>query len=492
MASPGDALSAGAARGGLRAAASIALPAALVVLAAALRVPGLFTDFWFDEILGYALSQAARSPLEIVSSIHHSANHWLNALWMYAVGAGRPPWLYRLPSLAAGVAAVGVAGALARVLAGARDGRRAQWIATALAATNFCLVEYSSEARGYALLVLSSLCASWCLLLFEEHRQPRYQLGYWAWVAVALMSQLVAIQFLASCVLYSLCVRGRKGGATSAIAVTHGPPLAFLGLIIMVDVTYFQKIGSPPTTLSAVLGDLASFCLGVPNRGGWALAGGAVVALLLAATLWRGPRLQHPSRAHACWWLLPLLNVAVVPLSLVLALRLPFFYARYCIVGVALLQVALGVWLAALGREGGRRAALAAVLLAALIVANSWQWVRFQRQGRGHYRDAIEAMLAATSDETMTVASDDDFMTWSVLHYYGESVPGLRDRLVYVDAEANRKRPADWLILHSKEAATIPDADLRLQDGSGYVLHGVHDSSWVSGLRWFVYRRAGT
>src|SRR5262249_26241269 len=157
-------------------------------------------------------------------------------------------------------------------------------------------------ARGYAPLALSTLGASWCLLRFEEHGRARDRLGYWTWMAVALMSQLVAVQFLLSCLLYSLSVRGLRRGTTVAIAKPHWAPLAFLGLIVAVDVARFQKIGNPPTSPPNVLGDWASFGLGGPNRGAVAMADGGLLAALLLALMLQGPHLASQSRARASWW----------------------------------------------------------------------------------------------------------------------------------------------------------------------------------------------
>ena len=99
------------------------LATTLVAIAAALRIPGLFT------------------------AIRTFNNHHLNSLLLFAIGdrqLGEPPWLiYRLPAFAAGVGSV--------VLAGVLAGRRASlagWLALLLAGTSFPLIFYSSEARG--------------------------------------------------------------------------------------------------------------------------------------------------------------------------------------------------------------------------------------------------------------------------------------------------------------------------------------------------------
>ena len=59
----------------------------VVLIGAGLRLLGLRTELWMDEILSLKLIEALESPLGVFTSIHHDNNHYLNSLWLYAVGA---------------------------------------------------------------------------------------------------------------------------------------------------------------------------------------------------------------------------------------------------------------------------------------------------------------------------------------------------------------------------------------------------------------------
>ena len=72
--------------------------AGIVLFGALVRVPGLFTDFWLDEIWSYSHVQKLSSAVEVFTAIHHDSNHWLNSLVIYGLGAGKPFWFYRLVS----------------------------------------------------------------------------------------------------------------------------------------------------------------------------------------------------------------------------------------------------------------------------------------------------------------------------------------------------------------------------------------------------------
>jgi hypothetical protein len=52
------------------------------------------------------LTTSARSFLGVFTGIHHDNNHYLNTIWIMAVGAGHAPEVYRLPNILGGTAAI--------------------------------------------------------------------------------------------------------------------------------------------------------------------------------------------------------------------------------------------------------------------------------------------------------------------------------------------------------------------------------------------------
>ena len=70
------------------------LATALVALAAALRIPGLLTDFWLDEVWSLEMALAIDSPLQVFTAIRTFNNHHLNSLLLFVIGdrhLGEPP-----------------------------------------------------------------------------------------------------------------------------------------------------------------------------------------------------------------------------------------------------------------------------------------------------------------------------------------------------------------------------------------------------------------
>lgn len=155
---------------------------AILALGLALRVLGARGDLWTDEIWTLDLLTKIRRPDEIFWNISHDNNHFLNSLWMFVVGIGQPSLLYRLPSIAMGTASVALA---ARI--GFRSSPAAGLLAGFIFAIAIPFVNYGSEARGYAGLILAVLVAIELLeiaisLAFEagsarDFNRQRWRLG---------------------------------------------------------------------------------------------------------------------------------------------------------------------------------------------------------------------------------------------------------------------------------------------------------------------------
>lgn len=139
---------------GSRRRCAIAALAAILLLGLLLRGAAARGDLWIDEVWTLALVSNLGSPSEIFWNVSHDNNHFLNSLSMYAVGLDATPWVYRLPSIVMGVAAVAVA---ARI--GFRSGIAAGCVCAFAFAVSYPMVNFGSEARGYSGLILMVLVA---------------------------------------------------------------------------------------------------------------------------------------------------------------------------------------------------------------------------------------------------------------------------------------------------------------------------------------------
>jgi uncharacterized membrane protein len=449
--------------------------AGLCALFALPRVAGLFTDFWLDEIWALDIVGRIASPLDLFTRVHFDTNHWLYSLYLWCVGA-QDGWIaYRLPALAAGIAALPLAAAIAR-----RDGEREAGVALALVGGSFLLIEYSSEARGYAPAVAFALGALLAQQRTIESRSVRAVVAFNACCVLGLLSHLTFLFPYAGFLAWSLA----RGDLKRALAC-HALPLAAFAALYFVDVRHMQFGGGPEAPLAAVLESLAALVLGFPDARPMQRAAIAACAAVAAAGIWglRG----DPSRV----WVFYVVTLVLAPAAVVAARasEFPYWTERHFLVCVPFVLLLLAGLLARLSRVSRTGAALALAALALYLGGNALRVADFLRFGRGQYREAIAYLLAHDSARVLTVGSDHDFRNSVLLGYYARFVPADRE-LVYVAEDA---WPADgprWLIVHSFARGFVPEPSYVFAGRIEYRLAQHFPYAGVSGWHWAVYRRS--
>jgi hypothetical protein len=128
--------------------------AALGSIAGVLRIYGASGDLWLDEIWSVKLAGLLRHGQFLVEGLALDNNHYLNTLYLMLAGPDASPLTLRALSILLGAATVPVAGYAMR-----RFGIVAMMGAAAAFAAAYLFVNYGSEARGYAGLILATLLA---------------------------------------------------------------------------------------------------------------------------------------------------------------------------------------------------------------------------------------------------------------------------------------------------------------------------------------------
>lgn len=153
----------------------------VAVIAIVLRLLYLAQPMRYDEAVTYM--HFVRLPwLRALSSYTYPNNHLFHTLLAKASVTvfGNSPWALRLPAFLAGLLLVAATYAVARAFYGAR----AALIAAAIVASSGVLVLYSTNARGYAIVVLAFL-----LLVLSAIRLLRGA-GTGQWIAFAVIAAL--------------------------------------------------------------------------------------------------------------------------------------------------------------------------------------------------------------------------------------------------------------------------------------------------------------
>ena len=440
----------------------------VLLLALILRLPGLGTDFWLDEIWALENVGGIDSALGVFTAIHHDSNHWLISLWMYVVGQDAAFWVYRLPSLIAGVVTVLVAGRLAD------EQRSDRAIAMLLVAVSFPLGFYASEARGYGVAACASLASFLCLLRWLATDDRRWLFAHWGVAGVGLLAHLSFVAVLAAEAVFLRAVRTSGRSRVSQPMLPLLGPLVVLIALIVVDLRFLQLGGGPPLDAWRLLAEVGALAVGGPVDVWWTpvLAATALAGVLLAvgAEARTAPAAEARSGPAGLTWVF---HAAVLGLPVIgaLAMRPPFFFPRYFLVSLVFVPMVLASALPRL-TQSARYAALGLLML-----LNAWSWTEFAGTGRGQYATAMADMVHAAGGAA-TVSSDHHFRNSTVLKFYRQRVGPWAEGLAYVTTEG------EFFILSDDRAAGPAEACARCE------LVGVYRSSPLSGASWRVYRHA--
>lgn len=306
----------------------------LTAIALVLRLPGLDSGLWIDEILTL-LHYAPRSVAEIVRESDSLNNHVLYTLAAHFSLAwfGESAWALRLPALVLGVATIPALYHLGRQIAS----RPEALLATTFLALNYHHVWFSQNARGYTGLLLGAVVGTSLFIRLLATARPGVRLvaGYAAALAVAAWLHLTAVMvLLAHGLIWAALIPGSPWRQRLRAAVPGGLALVLAGglslllngftlrgmlthampAVIGPDGTVGDEISIDPSRLQHSLSwGGAEFLHGVGQAmpGGWMFA--VVLALVLIAGVMSYAR-QRP--AVLALLLLPaVLSIAVIMVS---------------------------------------------------------------------------------------------------------------------------------------------------------------------------------
>jgi len=227
----------------------LSLPAAYALLAILgvavwVRMLSAHGGLWVDEAWSAVLVAKVDTPWAVFTSINHDNNHHLNSLWMQAVGYAAPPLALRALSIVTGAATVLVVAAI-----GARRSTAHGLVGAALFALSPILVNYGSEARGYAPMLLCALgailvAARW---LDAPAPAPRHAPGLLALVTIlGLLSQLTMLFFVVAIAGWvALTLRQRVATGTAAAMTARLMLPSVVAVLLVVTLVFGAAAASP-------------------------------------------------------------------------------------------------------------------------------------------------------------------------------------------------------------------------------------------------------
>ncbi|HEX5211379.1 MAG TPA: glycosyltransferase family 39 protein [Pseudolabrys sp.] len=457
----------------------------IVAIGVGLRLIGTRGDLWLDEIWTLVLLEPVTSIGQIIWGINHDNNHFLNSFYLYLVGPGAPIKVQRALSVVLGSTAVAAAG-----VAVIRCGKEAALAAVLLFAVAYPMVHYSSEARGYAGLVLFSLLALIFLQreLDRPERRNRRALG--AAIGLGLLSHLTMVATATTLAAWALWVAWHRTGsfrkAETATRTIFRPALVWT-VVIAAAVLFgaarhgFTFGGADPFQVGQAVdgyGGMLRLLLGLPEQvPAWACLVGVAGAVTIAAYFWRRREDFHGS-LYVC-------SVIALPVAMFLAHLPNLQFGRYFLFSGAMFLLFVAELLGRAWRKGGILKAVAALTLVALVAGNANSLGQFFANGRGHYRDAVADMAASGP---FTYGTDSEFRVPVLVGFYSKRL-AVSARNVR-SADWCRERP-DWMVIENPNIQrrgsdlTVGAPDCALT----YRLFKMFPAWGLSGAPWAVYRR---
>lgn len=471
----------------------------VLVLAAGLRLPGLWTDFWLDEIWSWTLVWSFNHQprisgiLGIFTEIHQDNNNYLNTLFLYLCGPAAPLAVYRIPPFFAGILTVWFGSRLAvRWNQGAMlSGVAATLAGTVLLATSQVEVVYSSEARGYAIAGCAALAGQWWMGQLLESGKWRNAGIYAAVACVGFLGHLSFLPVFISQAVWGLAVVTTGNRPTASrrlllgqIVLSFGIPTAMIGWLWLVDLSQAIVGGGPELNRLLVARDTFAMPFGASLPEDFALPCGLLMLAMLLTGLWNMRRLRTLEIVSlaSLTVIAPTVMFGLAPQGLV--------YPRHFLVSLTLLMPVAGIgvihWLRA------RRASVR--LLAFLSVAlwcgtNSWELMRFWSSGRGQYQAALDQIASSTSGRLTGVGSDFDFRTSMIMLFYQSRSRQLRT-LRFIPQEGWSQYRPEWLILHAQGREPQFTSEIEVL-GYKYARIGVFPFAGPIGFHWATYHLAG-
>lgn len=434
----------------------------ITAVALACRLAALDQPMRYDESITWAYF-AGRPWSTIVSSYPFPNNHVLHSLFARVAVAALPfaPWALRLPAFLAGLAIVPLTWAVGRRFVD----RDSALLGAALTAASTTLVLYSTNARGYSMVVMLFLLM---LLVADNIRRDKAPHG---WLALALLGgaglyTIPVMLYPLGVVLLWLLLElrdlpvGRRWRRIGEVAMAG---MAAVSLAALLYLPIIRSAGLPALTGNRFVrpGSWLQFAFELPGFvdelfDTWASPLPPASVWILIALALLGLRRLAPSRAPS----LALATVVWCTGLLLLTHRVPYVRVWLFMVPLFLLAVARGaiqLWRFAIRRRLPERVldpawgAAAAVVVLGVAAIHSRAAVRSSDTGVFEPARAVAALLGPrlrAGDRVLAPMPSNG----PLLYYFAQrgldtaalSTPLAKSRRAYLVLDSSRGESVAW------------------------------------------------
>lgn len=453
----------------------------IAVFALAIRLPACFSDLWIDEIWTLFVSNELNSPTEIFTKFLHSNNHHLNTFFLYLLGNQEHWAVYRIHSLVAGVGAVILAWFIAY-----RAGKLEAVIASLLTAGSYLMIHFSSEARGYALVIFFALATFIAVQRFAESKRWLWAICIWFYVILGFLSHLMYLHvFLASGIWLFVYLYKKQGSVldvTFRLAQCFCIPIIFLGYFYLFFIKKMVIGGGPIDRMIDVLIKTFSYAGGGPSSGPVAIL---VSMAILSMFAWAIICLWQKGNSE---WLFYLIVIFLSPAVALVAKQQDVLFVRYFLINIAFGFIATSFVLADLYRRGYMARVCVSTLIILFLVGNGINIAGLFKYGRGGYLEGLRYITDHTQGKVVTVSSDHDFRNSMLIKFYKRYLPTDKKYTYIPQRQLPVKKPM-WVIFHRIGDPGDISQIIGKRMGNPYKLVKTIPYSDLSGWHWFLYQR---
>lgn len=460
-----------------------AICALIVAAAVIIRVCAAFNDLWMDEIWSVELIRELHSALGVFTQTHHDNNHYLNSLFIYFLGQHGNWPAYRILSEVAGAGTIVVAWFI-----GARCDKTTALFSMLLVSFSYVLILYSSEARGYAALILFCFLCFLILERFFERPSGKLAMLFSLSAILGFTSHLTFLIFLSASLVW-FCVRLHRLNFSVPkiagwIAVCYAAPVIYLLALYVVDLRYLQIGGGTPISVLDGYGATLAWALGGPTASPLQLVTGAIC---VAGLLWG---LFILIRQRSDEWVFFFCAIVAFPLAMPLFEHGTLHYVRYFSVALGFLLLLLGRVLGWLFHSGRTGKILCGFFCSAFIALNLWDVRSLLNNGRGQISEAVNFMVQSAKEQPVSFGGEQDFRTQFMLGFYWREMMGDKPANYY-DHDHWPEEGPEWVVFHEESFREPVPPGKRFTDkfGNGFELVRTFPTAPLSGVHLFLYHK---
>ena len=457
------------------------LVAILIVVSALLMALAARGDLFIDEVVSLNKASSVQSCIEIFTKNQNDNNHPLNTLFLYALGDQRHLFVYRIPAVTFGIAFVAVL-----IMTSSRLGKTVPVWAACLAGLSYPLISLCSEARGYSFAMFFAVLAYEMLQRCWERYTLLKLFLFWIALVLGTLSHFSFIMVCMALGIWSLAHDRFAGDSARVMALNvakyYGVPVVFLASLYLIYIRHMTILGGPILTWWEAISDAPLQLLGFSPVKGLRVVGVLMGLLLALCGIWK---LFVQKRED---WLFFAAALFVAPALMLLVFQPRFLYFRYFSVCFPFFYLLLAYLFAEWFETRGKIKFLPLLLIVGITAGHLIKVTSLLHYGRGHYRQAIQEMAAATPGPLIKISSDHDFRNSTLLEFYARFLPPSK-QVDYITRPRRDRETPDWFILHCGDPTFAAYPDVEVGGIGKYDLFGTYPYGGSSGWSWFVYRR---